>query len=366
MEKQPLPADGEHSTEHPMQKRNSSRFKAFFVLLFLVYAIWVLQPSKKTWVPMQKDSPGSHEETACKPFSWKHLKAKPYLDYVSCYDGEFQCAKLELPMDYWNGTTNATVGVAVIKKPAVVPVTHPQYGGVTFHNPGGPGGSGVGFLVGAASALRGFIDSDDGKGKYFDQLSFDPRGIGYTTPRISCFHNARNDLLWMIRLREQGVFSASDAAFGRLWSMEKARGGSCSITVPWGKVDVRKYATTASVARDMLEIVERHGEWREKEARRLLQRESHCDQSGTTDDRSSSSVLERVKYRPGEEKINYWGFSYGSYLGNTFAAMFPSRIERLIVDGVVDAYDYVKSLWLDNIVDTERALDLFYYHCASN
>ena len=44
--------------------------------------------------------------------------------------------------------------------------------------------------------------------------------------------------------------------------------------------------------------------------------------------------------------------------------MFPGRINRLIVDGVVDAYDYKKALWLDNLVDTERALGLFYYHCA--
>ena len=44
--------------------------------------------------------------------------------------------------------------------------------------------------------------------------------------------------------------------------------------------------------------------------------------------------------------------------------MFPNNINRLIVDGVVDAYDYKKALWLDNLVDTEHALDLFYYHCA--
>lgn len=44
--------------------------------------------------------------------------------------------------------------------------------------------------------------------------------------------------------------------------------------------------------------------------------------------------------------------------------MFPDRINRLIVDGVVDAYDYRETLWLDNLVDTERSLDLFHYHCA--
>lgn len=56
--------------------------------------------------------------------------------------------------------------------------------------------------------------------------------------------------------------------------------------------------------------------------------------------------------------------AYGTYLGNTFAAMYPERVNRLIVDGVVDAYDYRKALWLDNLVDTEKDLDLLYYHCA--
>ena len=66
----------------------------------------------------------------------------------------------------------------------------------------------------------------------------------------------------------------------------------------------------------------------------------------------------------GEEKIQYWGFSYGTYLGLTYAAMFPDKIHRLVVDGVVDAYDYRQTLWFDNLVDTEKDLGLFYYHCA--
>lgn len=44
--------------------------------------------------------------------------------------------------------------------------------------------------------------------------------------------------------------------------------------------------------------------------------------------------------------------------------MFPDRINRLVVDGVVDANDYRETLWLDNLMDTEKSLQLFYYHCA--
>ena len=176
-----------------------------------------------------------------------------------------------------------------------------------LYNPGGPGGSGVRFLLYAGPFLSQLVDSDDEHGKYFDHMSFDPRGIGDTKPRVNCFHDLEYDWNWVIRLIEQGIFSASDAAFGRLWSMDTARWQSCSLPVPEGGIDIKKYVSTASVARDMLEIVERHGEWREKEARRLLQHERHCDESSSDEIGSTSNdVIERVKYKPGKEKINYW------------------------------------------------------------
>ena len=75
-------------------------------------------------------------------------------------------------MDYWNGTTDATISLAVIRKSAGVPVTDPRYGGAVLLNPGGPGGSGVSALLSAGDQVRKTIDGD----KYFDVMSFDPRG----------------------------------------------------------------------------------------------------------------------------------------------------------------------------------------------
>lgn len=58
---------------------------------------------------------------------------------------------------------------------------------------------------------------------------------------------------------------------------------------------------TAPVARDIIEIFERHGEWREKEADRLLR--------GTeTSPNEVSETTARTMYRPGEEMVQYWGF----------------------------------------------------------
>jgi hypothetical protein len=307
MEKQELPIAGQTQGETQSQGRVPSKSKRFVALAFLIYAVWLLRPRQGTWFPLRIDAPpDSLDEVECTAFKWSKVPSKPYLDYVHCYGG-FRCARLELPMDYWNDTTNATVSVAVIKKPAAVPVTHPKYGGVTIHNPGGPGGSGVGFLLNAAPLLREVIDSDDPddkNGKYFDHLSFDPRGIGATLPRVNCFNNFMGDLFWAIRTNEQGLFSASDAALGRLWSMDAARWQSCSLPVEEGEVDIKKYVSTASVARDMLEIVERHGEWREKEARRILESPEHC--SSSLHGRSQVDVPESLKHKHGKEKINYW------------------------------------------------------------
>ncbi|KAJ2923798.1 hypothetical protein H1R20_g13300, partial [Candolleomyces eurysporus] len=66
----------------------------------------------------------------------------------------------------------------------------------------------------------------------------------------------------------------------------------------------------------------------------------------------------------GREKLQYWGFSYGSVLGATYAAMYPDNIERLVIDGVMDSEDYYATGWLTNLVDTEKTLDTFFEGCV--
>ncbi|KAH9832382.1 TAP-like protein [Teratosphaeria destructans] len=299
-------------------------------------------------------------------FDWDSISSHATLKYTPCYD-KYQCAKLSLPMDYFNGTTDAYISLAVIRLPAAVSVTHPQYGGAVLLNPGGPGGSGIGFVQRAGKQIRETIDEPRG-GKYFDLISFDPRAVGETTPSLHCVKSRQLDHSWQVRVMEEGVFEASDAALGRLWSMGVARGKSCALPAADGEQDIRKYATTASVARDMLELVERHGRWREQQALELLSSaEKSCHSKRLSimpQVKPITDVPYQLRYKPGEERLQYWGFSYGTYLGNTFAAMFPERVHRIVVDGVVDAYNYKKTLWSDNLLDTEKGLDQFFYHCA--
>ncbi|KAG9673593.1 hypothetical protein KCU99_g4843, partial [Aureobasidium melanogenum] len=260
-------------------------------------------------------------------------------------------------MDYWNGTTNATVTLALVRKPAVVPITHPKYGGVVILNPGGPGGRGVNFMLRAGEQISSLIDApkDDQKGKHFDLISFDPRGIGLSTPKLACFReNSILEQVWSIRDWELGSLTASDVAFGRMWAMSKAKGESCAVTSE--ESDIKQYATTAYVARDILEIAEKHGEWREIEAIKLSR--THFQKVQEDTDRH------RTRYRQGQEKVLYWGFSYGTYIGSTFAAMYPDRVERLVLDGVVDTIDNQHGVWYTDLMDTEKTMDSFYQYCA--
>jgi len=296
-------------------------------------------------------------------FDWDSIETNIDLRYTLCYE-RLQCARLELPMDWFNQTSNNTVSLAVIRQPAVVPVTHPQYGGIILLNPGGPGGSGVGLMLRSGEHARSIFDTNTTDGKYFDIMSFDPRGVGVSRPRVDCFHDPSAAASWQQRLQDVGWFESSDAALGRVWSMSLAKGQSCSNWSGHDDDEIKQYVSTASVARDMLELVEKHGVWREREAQRLLHGECSTLRRLVPRSMQRIKVPVALQYQPGEEKIQYYGLSYGSYLGGTFAAMFPDRVERLVVDGVVEYENYRSGNWSSNLRDTEKTMDSFYYHCA--
>ncbi|KAF2157807.1 alpha/beta-hydrolase [Myriangium duriaei CBS 260.36] len=308
-------------------------------------------------LPNSPDSKVQHEE-----FSWDTVAAHPDLVFSKCYEC-YHCARLLLPMDYWNGTTNATIDLAIIRKPAKVPVTDPRYGGAILLNPGGPGGLGTEFVLTAGEEISGRVDDEGEGGKLFDLVSFDPRGIGHSRPSINCFEDPVLGQTWDIRMLEGGLPDVNDVAFGRIWAIARARAKSCSIPLPDGEADIRKYVTTASVARDMLEITERLGKWREEEAERLLEEGRRTHHASPAS--SGINIVGEVRYKPGKEKLQYWGFSYGTFLGLTFAAMFPERVQRLAIDGVMDPYDYTQTQWFTSLDDAEKAMDAFYLSCAT-
>lgn len=235
-------------------------------------------------------------------FRWSHVVPRRSLVYTPCF-GSYQCARLSVPLN-WNASQEERDGgphaaIAVIKLPAKVPVTDPHYGGPVVLNPGGPGESGVHQVLADGRHIQTILDSP--KGKLFDILSFDPRGVNNTTPSLSCFPDAFNQQTWLLRFLDIGLLWDSDSVIGLEWARAAALGASCSAVR--SEVDILPYVNTAQVVEDMVEIIEREGEWRGKEAERLL---------GVEYDPAKQSVLERTAYRPANERIQFWGMSYGT------------------------------------------------------
>ena len=68
----------------------------------------------------------------------------------------------------------------------------------------------------------------------------------------------------------------------------------------------------------------------------------------------------------GDGQLRYWGLSYGSILGTTFAAMFPDRIDRMLLDAVINPHDYQAGHWGNYLVDADKTMLAFLEECAQN
>lgn len=256
---------------------------------------------------------------------WDTITPSQELEYHECHDG-YQCARLLVPLDWLDQDNENTVALAIIKLPAKVPENDTSFGGTIFTNPGGPGSSGVDFLLDTGLRLQGLADGN----KSYEILSWDPRGTGNTTAKLDCFENTTARGIAALQERTIGPLDASGNTLRRQWALTQAYGQICEQSV--GNDSVLPYLTTASTARDMVEMVDRVDELRKKTAQAASTGDG--DDSDTGSEAGSSAPA----------RIMYWGFSYGTHLGNTFASMFPGRVGRMIIDGVINPDDYMKGV----------------------
>ncbi|MGW8672986.1 alpha/beta hydrolase [Streptomyces niveus] len=194
-----------------------------------------------------------------------------------------KCATLQVPLDYRHPDgrqIDLTISRLASEKPA-------QRRGVLVTNPGGPGGPGLSFPADlAASGLpQSVLDS-------YDIIGFDPRGVGTSTP-VTC------DLTQ--EQQERGNFAPyahTDADVAREAGHARTIAKQCATSkTSW----MLPHTTTANTARDM----------------------------------------DRIRTALGEQKLSYLGMSYGTYLGASYAAMFPGRGDRIVLDSNLgpDGYD---------------------------
>ncbi|KIY71878.1 alpha/beta-hydrolase [Cylindrobasidium torrendii FP15055 ss-10] len=219
-----------------------------------------------------------------------------------------------VPLNYSNPETGS-IAVAAILYPSNITSTDPEYRGPLLLNPGGPGGSGVDFLLYMDPRLREGLF-----GTSFDIISFDPRGTGRTTPSVSFYKSDSEATEWIT----QAIVNTTvePEILQTVWDRSHGLG---SLIKDNDQQDVIPYVTTDNTARDMLSIVEAMG----------------------------------------FEKLQYYGRSYGTLLGATFAAMFPDKIERMILDGVLEGDAYYSGHWEGQAEDTDKALGWFASGCFS-
>ncbi|MEU2506858.1 alpha/beta hydrolase [Streptomyces sp. NPDC007863] len=221
------------------------------------------------------------------------------LDWKRCDDAgdEWRCATVRVPLDHAK-PAGATLGIALIRKEAT---DRKRRIGSLLFNFGGPGASGVEMLP----QLSGEYAS---LGERYDLVGFDPRGVG----------------------RSSGVVCRDDA--------EQAAAEATVDSTPDTPAEEAAYLKDAAAFGAGC-------------ARRSGTVIPHTTTSATARD------LDLVRQALGDEKLHYFGVSYGTQLGGTYAHLFPGRVGRLVLDAVVDPTADAAGHARHQTIGFQRALD---------
>ncbi|MBV7412526.1 alpha/beta hydrolase [Dermabacteraceae bacterium TAE3-ERU27] len=235
-------------------------------------------------------------------------------DWKKCEgESEFLCAKVKVPLR-WDAPDQDTIELAVLKVPA-----RGERKGSILVNPGGPGGSGVEFAAQAANT--GFsADIRDA----FDIVGFDPRGVSASSP-VDC---------------------VDDAELDKLLSDEEAE----PVSDEKGTLDETEFAETREKAKDY--------------AKKCQQRSGKI--LGYLDTWSAARDLDVLRAAVGSEKLDYLGYSYGTYLGASYAELYPQRAGRMVLDGALDPNVSSAQLTEAQLAGFEDSLRRYVKHCQAN
>lgn len=227
-----------------------------------------------------------------------------HLDWSSCGSG-FQCTRLRVPLDY-DQPAGASISIAVTRKPAA---DQDHRIGSLLINPGGPGGSGIGY---ARSVTDSF--SSDLRDR-FDIVGFDPRGVGQSAP-VRCLDDTAMD-----------TFAATDP----------------DPTTP------DQIAAVSGNDRAFVAACQRN-------SRNLL---PHV---GTPDVARDMDVLRGAL---GDQRLYYLGKSYGTYIGAVYAGLFPTHVGRVVLDGAIDPRLSSAAMGRAQAAGFELALRRFVADCVT-
>ena len=224
------------------------------------------------------------------------------LDWTRC--SGFECARLQVPLDYGE-PDGETIELAVLRVRAT---DRGQRVGQLVVNPGGPGASGVQY---AAAGSRAFGQT---LSRYFDIVGFDPRGVGASNP-LECADTAQTD-----ELLSADPDPDTPGEVARLDALTRSFGQGCLAA----SGDLARHMSTVEVAKD----------------------------------------LDVLRGTLGEAQLDYFGASYGTLIGATYADLFPKHVRRMVLDGAVDPALSAEQLALGQAKGFETALRAYLEDCV--
>ncbi|WP_405716455.1 MULTISPECIES: alpha/beta hydrolase [unclassified Streptomyces] len=204
---------------------------------------------------------------------WKGCEARAG---ESAPGSDWRCSTVRVPLDYAK-PDGATIGIALIRKKAGN--SGRRLGSMLF-NFGGPGGSGVSILPRAAGSY-------DNLNSRYDLVGFDPRGVA-GSEGVSCRTDKEQEAAY------RKVDMTPDTAAEETAFMKDGADFGAGCERRSGKV--LPHVGTTNAARDM----------------------------------------DLIRAVLGDKKLTYFGISYGTELGGTYAHLFPANVGRTVLDAVVD------------------------------
>ena len=247
----------------------------------------------------------------------------------------FSCAVITVPLDYAN-PKGETISIAVKKRAATG--GHAQ--GALFINPGGPGDSGVSFAERAGNAFSPDLLSA------YDIIGFDPRGVGSSTA-ITC--SSDDD-------------SASSTA------EPSASAGATASPATTGPPSAGSTPSAGTASGD-----ESYEEWSESTRQSFQELSKQCGSNTEpaalldhVDTVSAARDLDILRALAGQEKLNYLGFSYGTYLASVYAETFPGNTGRIVLDGAIDPSLSLAEQGLGQAKGFEQALRTYVDYCQNS
>ncbi len=218
--------------------------------------------------------------------------------------GDKLCTTIEVPLDYAKPGADS-IDLSLLKVPAV---GKSQRVGSLLVNPGGPGGSGIDYAAQTAMYFGPELR------QVFDIIGFDPRGVGESTP-VQCLSDEELD-----------EFVATDPDPDT--ADELAQGDAMLAEFGQGCVeesgDLAEHVSTVEAARD----------------------------------------IDIIRAVVGDRKLSYFGASYGTFLGATYADLFPKRVGRMVLDGAIDPSLSTEETNLVQAKGFETALRAYVGYCV--